>query len=748
MQLIPDVLPHLSMLDHYHHHHCQQQQKMESSFESDRCASTSFVASLLIQLNVEANAANSCRDGQSEFGRPCTSRVTFPCYLLTNRPKASASSSLEFNSTVNLIADIIIESFKSSSDKGNDENGSSDKANSRKGSRKNSKKKKRKKNRTKAGPSKAQTRFDSNSSNEPCVSSDSSSSSHVEISLVDGDGGDQRVKSDSETTLRCVSSNLSDWSHADVGCSNAILSDEEGEDKKLALPKTYGSARDAINEDMSAFEEMNKADKAQWSSNTCIINDFIPVGFGRKGRCGKRFCQQGSHPSRCVAFDGHSGDQFSTWQHKPSKKSSLMKYFKPRYSRIETSTAPESIEKIDTSSKPDSEADANRVPTKLPNDNVSRHSGEYVFKKDDFPSLPSPNNDLKEVIRCKVGQRSPRRDDLQKPHVSLSSFPEQCKQSESVVVDDIKLNIPVLKVKIDEMEESSSGSGSSSGAFFSPNSSKSSQMNQSSHDTSSTDSPRSSKASDETQVRPDMCPFDTNEGHDVSHLGRNIFASDDKSTIGLTQSGCDTCPSDLYKNTPADVDAGSSTCSSLASATLISPSSNMSCVDIGEFKKMRAICSTDLLEILRAVQAAHKVYQIAESVQATFVGPFADYELLCHYAAPVVSLPPHQIINVPLQKIWQWYEEPSCYGLEVKGCQDHQRWVKFTAHFVPSLSAIQLFVHGGSSATFSKQMPKQGESESALDVEDVSGVNVESAELVFEFFEYEQPYLRQTLFEK
>jgi Protein of unknown function (DUF789) len=757
MQLNPCIFPHLSMLDHYlHQHHChsQIQQNLRSSCDRDKSAPVSFVAPLLLELNVEVNAANDCIDERSQSGHPSTSLVTLPCYFLTNRPEASNSSSLEFNSTVNLIADTIVKSLKSSSvkensekgnsDKGSDENGSFEKANSKISSRKNSKKKKnRKKGGTEGRPSKTQTKSQKKLSNEPCVSSDSSSSSHVEITSVAEDGCDQRVKSDTETILRCFSNNISDKCHTDVSCSSSILSNDEGENTKPALSKTFMHAGDAKNEDLSVFEK-RKADTSQCNSNACINNEFTLVAFGKRRQYDRISYQDNSHPSQCTAFSGYSGDQFSTWQNKSSevaiqdKSASHIKYFKQRHSETETLMAVESIEKIENSSKSDNSG------------SVSRHLGEYVFKKDDFPSLPSPDNGLK-VVRGKVHSRLPRKEELKNPHVPLPKKAlEQCKESESEVGVDIKFSIPNLKVTIGAVEESSSGSGSSSGAFFSPDSPKSAEMNQSSHNTTGTDSPRSSRSSDEMQVRSDMGHSDTSESHNVSQSGGNIFTSNDKSITDVTpQSGCGICPLDLNNDALFDIDAfksGPLMCSSPAGTTPILPNNSMSC--LGESNNMLTIFNRDLGGILSAVRAAHRVYQRVELVQATLGGPLADYELLCHCAAPVIDLPPRQILDIPLQSIWQWYEEPSCYALEVKECQDHQRLMNFSAHFVPSLSAVQLFVRRGPSETFSKHMPKQDGLEFAPSVDDVLGVNAGSAELVFEFFENEQPYLRQTLFGK
>lgn len=777
MQLNPYVLPHLPVPDHHRNQHHQQAVGAFSNF--DRFASTSFVAPLLLQMNVDTNAAHT--DAQSQSGRVSTSRVTLPCYLLTDRPaEASTTSGIGINSTENLIADTIVESLKSSSDKGNsdkdssdkgihNEKGSSYKANSKKSSIKNSKKKKKKnkkKGRANAGPSETQTRSDNDTLDEPC-SSNFSSSSHVEKSLVDGDAGDQ-VKSDTKNGLRCFPSNLSERCHGDVSYSNSMLSSDEREDTEPALLEILQPLKDATNEDPSALhEEMHKADIIQCSSDACISNDFAPIVSRRRGSYDRRFHQQHHNPSQFVAFSERRGDRFSAWQEIPSKivngdKFVLHKrYSKPSDSRIETSTAPESDKKTDTLGKQDSKSDGKSSPTKLPicskkdhdmSGNVSKHSGEYVFKKDDFPSLQHVSSDTKVVARHKVGPRLPQKDDSKK---LPSPFPVKIlgkhKEPENEAMVDTKLSIPILEVKIGEVKECGIGSGSSSASSFSSDSCNSSQMNQSSHDNSGLDSPRISNASDETQLGPDICPSNTNDGHNATQLSHIIPTLDDKSTIDVAPSGCVTCTSNLDNDTPTDINPskfGSSVCSCPTITTPAVPSTDMPSLDIGESKNLPNVCNTNLEEILRAVQAANKVHQIVELVQTTFGGPFADYELLCYYAAPAIDLPPRQIANVPLQKIWQWYEEPSCYALEVKGCQDHQRLIDFTAHFVPSLSAVQLFVKRGHSTIFAKHLPKKGEAMSTPTMEEMSRVGAGSAELVFEFFEYEQPYFRQTLFEK
>ncbi|KAI3937131.1 hypothetical protein MKX01_015346 [Papaver californicum] len=120
---------------------------------------------------------------------------------------------------------------------------------------------------------------------------------------------------------------------------------------------------------------------------------------------------------------------------------------------------------------------------------------------------------------------------------------------------------------------------------------------------------------------------------------------------------------------------------------------------------------------MKALDAAYRLQMASESVQHETGSPLAEFERLVYSAAPVISpafsvedcsfcvrnqlshssLCKHQIPNIPLSAIWNWYEKPGSYGLEVMA-YDHRNSkgvdinsVSFTAHFVPFLSSIQLF---------------------------------------------------------
>lgn len=118
-----------------------------------------------------------------------------------------------------------------------------------------------------------------------------------------------------------------------------------------------------------------------------------------------------------------------------------------------------------------------------------------------------------------------------------------------------------------------------------------------------------------------------------------------------------------------------------------------------------------------ALYAAYKLQLVSQSTQLTMGHPLAEVERFLHSAAPVItsryvyktcsvcfdnqksngSLCKHQIPNISLRAIWNWYENPGNYGLKVKA-EDSRNLkssltesISFHAYFVPFLSAVQLF---------------------------------------------------------
>ncbi|URE20208.1 hypothetical protein MUK42_31046 [Musa troglodytarum] len=147
-----------------------------------------------------------------------------------------------------------------------------------------------------------------------------------------------------------------------------------------------------------------------------------------------------------------------------------------------------------------------------------------------------------------------------------------------------------------------------------------------------------------------------------------------------------------------------------------------------------------------------------------------------------------EIPNIALKSIWQWYEEPGCFGLEVRAhdyCnsgRQHNGRSEFTAYFVPYLSAVQLFGKSrsarycnrsgeaattceadkrekslGSLPNLSMLLPQphkgtnfclsESYSSAAEEIFDKS-IHMDHAELIFEYFESDQPPWRRPLYEK
>ncbi|XP_059302590.1 uncharacterized protein LOC132054632 [Lycium ferocissimum] len=225
----------------------------------------------------------------------------------------------------------------------------------------------------------------------------------------------------------------------------------------------------------------------------------------------------------------------------------------------------------------------------------------------------------------------------------------------------------------------------------------------------------------------------------------------------------------------------------------------------------------DFRSLCRAVSEAHRTQLAVEAIEMSKGYPVAEFEKLLHSASPVICpsvnirtcqgcvhglgapLCRHEIPNISLGNFWQWYEKNGSYGLEVKA-EEHKRCkqhgfdrLKFSAYFVPYLSAIQLFKDNGTLGSidvvdsgknkisesspsvdfhtiFSTVIPKpriedssslprrkvvsdSGSSSKYSDTElhhppveyKLSDDNVE---LLFEFFERDQPQSRKHLFEK
>lgn len=202
-----------------------------------------------------------------------------------------------------------------------------------------------------------------------------------------------------------------------------------------------------------------------------------------------------------------------------------------------------------------------------------------------------------------------------------------------------------------------------------------------------------------------------------------------------------------------------------------------------------------LIQMTKVVNDAYEV-QVAADAHLSSGYPINDLEIFIHSATPVIGHVPcmkisncsqDQLVrssicqqymsNIYLRNIWEWYEEPGCYGLEVRDLNDHSSITphrtnsEFCAYFVPYLSAIQLF--GSSTKNMDngvgveeKHMLRASSTTSLLSSQPVpvklhkpfeqsntffsesSFSTHNHGELIFEYFETEQPSFRPPLFEK
>uniref|UniRef100_A0A161Y1B5 Uncharacterized protein n=1 Tax=Daucus carota subsp. sativus TaxID=79200 RepID=A0A161Y1B5_DAUCS len=222
-------------------------------------------------------------------------------------------------------------------------------------------------------------------------------------------------------------------------------------------------------------------------------------------------------------------------------------------------------------------------------------------------------------------------------------------------------------------------------------------------------------------------------------------------------------------------------------------------------------------KLCSAVIDSYRAQVASEAILLATGIPIAEFEKFLHSASPVICtslttvncqkcshnifhafLCEHEVPNISLGKLWQWYEKHGNYGLEVKvDCENSCRLGidsrTFRAYFVPYLSAIQLFTKSkdlrcgsgipAASATEKAEMvksseisnishllsllvPQPRESESLLApeaqlcfkpssgsfIEDVSVSPADSGrsdelEILFEYFESDQPQRRRPLYD-
>ncbi|XP_048227142.1 uncharacterized protein LOC8270294 isoform X2 [Ricinus communis] len=210
-------------------------------------------------------------------------------------------------------------------------------------------------------------------------------------------------------------------------------------------------------------------------------------------------------------------------------------------------------------------------------------------------------------------------------------------------------------------------------------------------------------------------------------------------------------------------------------------------------------CSVSEVEsskILHAVNDACRIQLKSEAVQMVIGGPIAELERFLHFSSPVICQLPSflccpclrdqlvhvalcrdEIPNISLGCVWQWYEKHGSYGLEIKA-EDYRNSRRlgldhgtFCAYFVPYLSAVQLWKrhepimrnnNEDHAHRFSERceisiasekcsnglpqmvlQPCKRESSKSAEVTPSDDI-----ELLFEYFESDQPRRRLPLYEK
>ncbi|XP_050384048.1 uncharacterized protein LOC126800689 [Argentina anserina] len=192
---------------------------------------------------------------------------------------------------------------------------------------------------------------------------------------------------------------------------------------------------------------------------------------------------------------------------------------------------------------------------------------------------------------------------------------------------------------------------------------------------------------------------------------------------------------------------------------------------------------------MKNLSDAYQIQLASETVQLAMGCPLAEFETFIHSAAPVICsscvhdqysgllgthpsqslLGKPQIPNVSLHSVWNWYEIPGNYGLDVKAiCPKTLTGLPrdsmlSRSYFAPSLSAIQLFRPHipGCKRLFSNSLEAVQlnhicvgsvdvalHDRSCVQSLDWSPVLSSDPELIFEFFEVELPHHRRPFYNK
>jgi hypothetical protein len=193
--------------------------------------------------------------------------------------------------------------------------------------------------------------------------------------------------------------------------------------------------------------------------------------------------------------------------------------------------------------------------------------------------------------------------------------------------------------------------------------------------------------------------------------------------------------------------------------------------------------------VTEALLCSSKGREVSEGAAVAFGAPLADFErVLCAVTPAINPIPTElketcflqpsssscncsmsrdgrnvqkmcscQLGGIPLSDIWQWYEKPSVYGVEVQAqdtLRDESGTDMYLSYFVPYLSGIQLYGYKqqrsssqGRCVDKKQSIATMGKAGGDTDQGDQEGGS-ESVQLLFEFFEGDQPQHRQPLLQK
>jgi hypothetical protein len=136
------------------------------------------------------------------------------------------------------------------------------------------------------------------------------------------------------------------------------------------------------------------------------------------------------------------------------------------------------------------------------------------------------------------------------------------------------------------------------------------------------------------------------------------------------------------------------------------------------FQPLRRPVIDHVCNIVHAIRASCESRVVYEQVSRGVGSPLCEFEKFANAVAPMLRIPEtstqhdessgslcmnaatgscknmylQQLADVPLNALWEWYEEPSCFGVKVKLRESRDNVsCEYQAFFVPFLSGIQLF---------------------------------------------------------